>query len=81
TSGPRGCEGREQLGLAGVENFSSGHLGQRDAEDADSRRSREPITLHHVSSVAKGQGSPFEADRRNLSQAVWNSWAVRTRGT
>ncbi|KAH9305348.1 hypothetical protein KI387_009752 [Taxus chinensis] len=51
-------------------NFILGQLGQRDAWDADSRKSREPIRLRHVSSADKGQGSPFWADRRILSQTA-----------
>ncbi|KAH9328365.1 hypothetical protein KI387_000473, partial [Taxus chinensis] len=43
--------------------FVLGHLGRRDVRDADSRKSREPIRLRHVSSENEGQGSPFRADR------------------
>ncbi|KAH9317445.1 hypothetical protein KI387_019214, partial [Taxus chinensis] len=52
------------------ETFALGHLGRKDARDVDSRKSREPIRLHHVSSADKGQGSPFRADRRFLSQTA-----------
>ncbi|KAH9325653.1 hypothetical protein KI387_005831, partial [Taxus chinensis] len=50
--------------------FVLGHLSRRDARDADSRKSREPIRLRHVSSANEGRGSPFRADRRFLSQAA-----------
>ncbi|KAH9300579.1 hypothetical protein KI387_012162, partial [Taxus chinensis] len=51
-------------------NFVLGQKGQRDAWDADNRKSREPIRLRHVSSADKGRGSPFQADRRILSQTA-----------
>ncbi|KAH9318319.1 hypothetical protein KI387_020088 [Taxus chinensis] len=47
-------------------------MGQRDARDADRRRSRKPIKQRHVSSAESGQGSPFRADRRFMSQTVWD---------
>ncbi|KAH9314296.1 hypothetical protein KI387_022923, partial [Taxus chinensis] len=50
------------------ETSAQGHLGQRDARDVDSRRSRKPIRSRHVSPAEKGQGSPFRADRRILSR-------------
>ncbi|KAH9331594.1 hypothetical protein KI387_003702, partial [Taxus chinensis] len=81
TFGPRGREGREPLGSADARNFRSGQLGQRDARDAESRESRKPMKVCHVSSPQEGQGSLNRVDRRSLSQTVWDSRAVRTRGT
>ncbi|KAH9305343.1 hypothetical protein KI387_009747, partial [Taxus chinensis] len=45
------------------ETSAQGQVGQRDARDADSRRSRKPIRSRHVSQAEKGHGSPFRADR------------------
>ncbi|KAH9324306.1 hypothetical protein KI387_004484, partial [Taxus chinensis] len=49
---------------------AQGQVGQRDARDADSRRSRKPIRSRHVSPAEKGRGSPFRVDRRILSREV-----------
>ncbi|KAH9315408.1 hypothetical protein KI387_024035, partial [Taxus chinensis] len=38
--------------------FVQGHLGQKYARDADSRRNREPITLRHASSAERGTEKP-----------------------
>ncbi|KAH9308034.1 hypothetical protein KI387_035945, partial [Taxus chinensis] len=47
-----------------------GHLGRKDVKDVKRRSGRK-----------EGQGSPFRAVRKNLSQTVRDSWNKGTHGT
>ncbi|KAH9306218.1 hypothetical protein KI387_010622 [Taxus chinensis] len=62
-----------------MRTFVPGQLGQRDARDVDSRRSRKPIRSRHVSPAEKGHGSPFRAVQKNLSRAALGTFGTKGR--